>query len=141
MRIMAFDYGTKRIGIAVTDPLQIIANALTTVHPDDIWTFLETYLQQEPVSTFVVGMPRQMDGTPSQSAPHVVGFVRKLRRTYPQIPVETIDERFTSKMATASILAAGARKKQRQDKALVDTVSATLILQSYLEMRQLSGSN
>lgn len=134
MRIMAFDYGTKRIGIAVTDPLQIIANALTTVHPDDIWTFLETYLQQEPVSTFVVGMPRQMDGTPSQSAPHVVGFVRKLRRTYPQIPVETIDERFTSKMATASILAAGARKKQRQDKALVDTVSATLILQSYLEM-------
>lgn len=141
MRIMAFDYGTKRIGIAVTDPLQIIANALTTVHPDDIWTFLETYLQQEPVSTFVVGMPRQMDGTPSQSAPHVVGFVRKLRRTYPQIPVETIDERFTSKMATASILAAGARKKQRQDKALVDTVSATLILQSYLEMRQLSGNN
>lgn len=139
MRIMAFDYGTKRIGIAVTDPLQIIANALTTVHPEHIWTFLTDYLQQESVSTFVVGMPRQLDGTPSQSAPHVVGFVRKLRRTYPHIPVETIDERFTSKMASASILAAGARKKQRQDKALVDTVSATLILQSYLEMRELSG--
>lgn len=141
MRIMAFDYGTKRIGIAVTDPLQIIANALTTVHPEHIWTFLTDYLQQESVSTFVVGMPRQLDGTPSQSAPHVVGFVRKLRRTYPHIPVETIDERFTSKMASASILAAGARKKQRQDKALVDTVSATLILQSYLEMRELSGND
>lgn len=139
MRIMAFDYGTKRIGIAVTDPLQLIATALTTVHPENIEEFLSEYLQREPVSQFVVGMPLQMDGTPSQSATHIVGFIRKLKRKYPQIPVEEMDERFTSKMATASILAAGAKQKQRRDKALVDTVSATLILQSYLEKRELRG--
>lgn len=139
MRIMAFDYGTKRIGIAVTDPLQLIATALTTVHPKNIDEFLSEYLQKEPVSQFVVGMPLQMDGTPSQSAGHIVGFIRKLKRQYPQIPVEEMDERFTSKMATASILAAGAKQKQRRDKALVDTVSATLILQSYLEKRELRG--
>ena len=136
---MAFDYGTKRIGIAVTDPLQLIATALTTVHPENIEEFLSEYLQREPVSQFVVGMPLQMDGTPSQSATHIVGFIRKLKRKYPQIPVEEMDERFTSKMATASILAAGAKQKQRRDKALVDTVSATLILQSYLEKRELRG--
>ena len=139
MRIMAFDYGTKRVGIAVTDPLQLIANALTTIHPEHVWTYLTDYLKQEAVETFVVGMPLQMDGTPSQSTPHIRGFVRKLKRTYPDIAVETMDERFTSKMATASILASGAKQKQRRDKALVDAVSATLILQSYMEKRELSG--
>ncbi|HZH55229.1 MAG TPA: Holliday junction resolvase RuvX [Sphingobacteriaceae bacterium] len=139
MRIMAFDYGTKRIGVAVTDPLQIIANALTTVHPDEVWNFLAKYLEQEPVAKFIVGLPLQMDGTPSQSSSHVVGFVRKLKKTYPQIPVETMDERFTSKMATASILASGANRKQRRDKSLVDAVSATLILQSYMEKVALQG--
>lgn len=135
MRIMAFDYGTKRIGIAVTDPLQIIANALTTVHPESIWDFLKKYTENEEIETFVVGMPVQLDGTPSQSAQHVVGFVRKLKKTYPDTSVELIDERFTSKMATAAILASGAKKQQRQDKALVDAVSATLILQSYMEKK------
>lgn len=135
MRIMAFDYGTKRIGIAVTDPLQIIANALTTVHPESIWDFLKKYTENEEIETFVVGMPVQLDGTPSQSAQHVVGFVRKLKKTYPNISVELIDERFTSKMATAAILASGAKRQQRQDKALVDAVSATLILQSYMEKK------
>jgi len=136
MRIMAFDYGTKRIGIAVTDPLQLIAGALDTVHPEHIWDYLERYLATESVSEFVVGMPLQMDGSPSQSAQHVRGFSRKLKKKYPAIPVHFMDERFTSKMATASILASGARRKQRQDKALVDTVSAVLILQSYMEKRE-----
>jgi putative Holliday junction resolvase len=136
---MAFDYGTKRIGIAVTDPLQLIANALTTLHPNEMDAFLAKYLQEEAVELFVVGMPKQMDGTPSQSTQHIVGFIRKLRRQYPHIPVVEIDERFTSKMATASILAAGAKQKQRRDKALVDAVSATIILQSYMEKREFGG--
>ena len=135
MRIMAFDYGTKRVGIAVTDPLQLIATALDTVHAKDVLTYVKTYLSGEAVAAFVVGMPRQVDGTESESAQHVRGFVRSLRRTFPTIPVETIDERFTSKMASASISQSGMTKKRRQDKALIDRVSAVLILQSYLERR------
>jgi len=135
MRIMAFDYGVKRIGVAVTDPLQLIATALTTVHPEDIWTFLADYLQQEAVETFVVGQPLQLDGTASESAPHVVGFVRKLKKTFPTIAVVEVDERFTSKMAASVIAQSGKGKKKRQEKGLVDTVSATIILQSYLETK------
>ncbi len=135
MRLMAFDYGTKRIGIAVTDPLQIIANALTTIHPNTILEFLKEYLASEQVETFVVGMPRQLDGTDSQSASHVVGFIRLLKKTYPDIPVAQVDERFTSKMASAVIAQSGLRKGKRQEKGLVDTVSATIILQSYMESR------
>lgn len=135
MRILAFDYGTKRVGIAVTDPLQLIATALDTVHTKDVLAYLKDYLDRENVSTFVVGEPRQLDGTKSRSAPHVKGFVRTLRRTFPAIPVETIDERFTSKIASASIAQSGMTKKKRQDKALIDSVSAVLILQSYLERR------
>ncbi|WP_270089228.1 Holliday junction resolvase RuvX [Sphingobacterium sp. SYP-B4668] len=135
MRLMAFDYGTKRIGIAVTDPLQIIANALTTIHPNTILEFLKEYLVSEQVETFVVGMPRQLDGTDSQSASHVVGFIRLLKKTYPDIPVVQVDERFTSKMASAVIAQSGLRKGKRQEKGLVDTVSATIILQSYMESR------
>jgi len=135
MRLMAFDYGTKRIGVAVTDPMQIIATALTTVHPQDIWTFLTDYLQTEQIETFVVGKPKQLDGSDSESASHVVGFIRKLKKTYPTIPVMEIDERFTSKMASAAIAQSGKKKKDRQQKGLVDTVSATIILQSYMEGR------
>lgn len=135
MRIMAFDYGVKRIGVAVTDPLQLIATALTTVHPEDIWTFLGDYLQQEAVETFVVGQPLQLDGTASESAPHVIGFVRKLKKTFPTIVVVEVDERFTSKMAASVIAQSGKGKKKRQEKGLVDTVSATIILQSYLETK------
>ncbi|MBE8722110.1 Holliday junction resolvase RuvX [Sphingobacterium pedocola] len=137
MRIMAFDYGTKRIGIAVTDPLQIIATALTTVHPEEIWSFIDNYLQGETVATFVVGKPLQMDGSDSESAQHVLGFVRKLKKTYPQIPVAEIDERFTSKMASAAIAQSGKKKSKRQEKGLVDTVSATIILQSYMQKKEL----
>jgi len=135
MRIMAFDYGTKRVGIAVTDPLQLIATALDTVHAKDVLAYVTAYLAVEAVSTFVVGMPRQLDGTDSEAAQHVKGFVRSLRRTFPTIPVETIDERFTSRIASASIAQSGLSKKRRQDKGLVDSVSAVLILQSFLEKR------
>jgi len=132
-RIMAFDYGTKRIGIAVTDPLQIIATGLDTVHPKDVVDYLKKYLQTEQVERFVVGEPKQMDNTPSQSAIHVKGFVTLLGKNFPQVPVTMLDERFTSKMASAAILASGRNKKDRQDKALVDTVSATILLQNYME--------
>ena len=132
-RIIAFDYGTKRIGIAVTDPLQIIATGLTTVHPKDVVEFLKKYMLTEEVERFVVGEPRQMDGTPSQSAPHVKGFVTILRKSFPGMPIETIDERFTSKMASAAIAQSGLKKNERQKKELIDTVSATIILQSYME--------
>lgn len=135
MRIMAFDYGTKRIGVAVTDPMQIIATALTTVHPDDIWRFLNEYVATEPVETFVVGKPLQMDGSASQSAQYVVGFVRKLRKTFPAIKVVEVDERFTSKMASQVIAQSGKAKNKRQDKSLIDTVSATIILQTFMETK------
>jgi len=129
---MAFDYGTKRIGIAVTDPLQIIATGLDTIHPNAIIEYLKKYMQTEPVERFIVGEPKQMDNTPSQSAPHVKGFVNLLKKQFPDIPIEMLDERFTSKMATAAIIQSGRNKKDRQDKALVDTVSATILLQSYM---------
>lgn len=134
-RIMAFDYGTKRIGIAVTDPLQMIATGLETVHPNQIVEYLKKYLQTEQVERFVVGEPKQMDNTPSQSAMHVKGFVNLLKKTFPDTPVEMLDERFTSKMASAAILAGGVKKSGRQDKALVDTVSAVILLQSWMERR------
>jgi putative Holliday junction resolvase len=129
---MAFDYGTKRIGIAVTDPLQMIATGLDTVHPNQIIEYLKKYLQTEQVERFILGDPKQMDGTPSQSAPHVKGFSNLLKKTFPDIPVEMFDERFTSKMASAAILQSGIKKSARQEKGLVDTVSATILLQSWL---------
>jgi len=137
MRAMAFDYGTKRIGIAVTDNTKIIASPLDTVHPEKIWDFLKSYLQKEEVDTFIVGDPKQMDGTPSQSAPHVVGFVRKLKKKYPNIKTHMQDERFTSKIAEQSLRQTVKNKKMRSQKELVDQVSATLILQSYLESQSL----
>jgi putative Holliday junction resolvase len=129
---MAFDYGTKRIGIAVTDPLQLIATALTTVHPNDIFEFLKKYIETEDVERFVVGKPLRLDGTDSQSAPHVVGFIRLLKKHFPSIDVVTIDERYTSKMASESIAQSDLKRAKRQDKALIDRISAVLILQSYM---------
>ena len=136
-RIMAFDFGTKRLGIAVTDPLQLFATGLTTIHPKDVIEFLKKYLQTEQVETFIVGEPKQMNGTPSQSAPQVKGFVTILKKNFPDIPVEMMDERFTSKMASATIAQSGLKKSDRQNKALIDTVSATIILQSYMEKKSL----
>ncbi len=134
-RLIAFDYGTKRIGIAVTDPLQIIATGLTTIHPKDILDFLKKYMQTEQVERFIVGEPKQMDGSASQSAMHVKGFITLLKKNFPGIPIDRIDERFTSKMASAAIALSGLKKTDRQKKELIDTVSATIILQSYMERK------
>jgi putative Holliday junction resolvase len=135
MRILAFDYGTKRIGIAVTDPLQIIATGLDTIHPKDIVEYLKNYLARESVELFVVGEPLQMDGTPSQSTPHIKGFITILKKHFPEIPIERIDERFTSKMASAVVAQSGFKRSDRRDKARLDTISATIILQTYLEKK------
>jgi len=134
-RILAVDYGSKRVGLAVTDELQLIANPLTTVHSKDIFTFLKAYMLREPVDCIVVGEPRQMNNKPSESVLVIESFVKHLHKEFPDIPVERVDERFTSKMATDSIRESGVNRKRRQDKALVDTVSATLILQSFMEGR------
>ena len=137
MRVLAFDYGTKRIGIAVTDPLQIIATGLDTIHPKDIIEYLKKYLSTEQVELFVVGEPRQMNGSPSQSAPHIKGFITTLNKNFPEIPVEQIDERFTSKMASAVVAQSGFKKTDRQNKERLDTISATIILQTYLQKKSM----
>lgn len=133
---MAIDYGTKRTGLAVTDPLQIIANGLDTVPTPEVLDYLQAYLATEQVDTIVVGEPMHMDGQPAQIAHLVVGFVRKLKKLFPEVVVVTHDERFTSEDAKRIILQSGAKKKKRRDKGLVDKVSAVLILQDYLEERR-----
>lgn len=133
-RIVAIDYGQKRCGIAVTDEMKIIATGLTTVRTHDLETFLMEYVKMNQVECFVVGEPRQMNNTPSESAKFIEPFVRRLKRLFPEIPVARHDERFTSLMASRTIREAGLKKRDRQDKALVDTVSATILLQSYMEL-------
>ncbi len=132
-RIVAIDYGNKRVGLAVTDPLKLIATPLDTIHTKDIFTFLKTYIQQQEVEAFVVGMPKNLMNNPTDVTSAVIGFVRKLQKEIPTIPVHTLDERFTSRIAFQAMIAGGLKKKDRQNKATVDKVSATLILQSYLE--------
>lgn len=132
-RILAFDYGTKRIGLAVTDPLQIIATGLDTIHPRDIIDYLKKYMLKEEIEAFVLGDPKQMDGSPSDSAQHVKGFSRTLKKTFPDIPQHWIDERFTSKLAHQAIMQSGLKKMDRQNKERVDTISATIILQYFME--------
>lgn len=131
-RILALDYGKVRTGIAVTDELQLIASGLTTVATPDLIAFLDDYFKKEAVERIVVGLPKQMDNTPSESEVLIQGFLKKLTAKFPTIPVERQDERFTSKMAVQSMLESGMKKKKRRDKALVDEISATLILQAYL---------
>lgn len=132
-RIIAFDYGTKRIGIAVTDPLQIIATGLETVHPKDIMEYLKKYVLREPVEAFVIGEPKQMDGTPSDSAQQVKGFSTLLKKNFPAIPQYWVDERFTSKLAHRTILESGLKKQDRRNKERVDTIAATIILQYFMQ--------
>ncbi len=136
-RILSIDYGQKRVGIAVTDELRIIANGLKTVAAKDIWTFLKGYLSAENVDCIVVGKPTDMMNKPSDASRFIEPFVKKLRKTYPDMKVDRFDERFTSKIAQEAMLAGGLGKKRRQDKALVDTISATLILQSYMSAIEL----
>lgn len=137
-RIIAIDYGQKRTGLAVTDPDQIIATSLTTVRSMDVITFLKEYISREPVVKLIVGEPRQMNYEVSESEKFIEPFIRQLQKQFPSIPVERVDERFTSKMAVQSIKESGLKKKDRQNKSLIDTVSATILLQSYLS-RPFSG--
>ena len=131
-RLMAIDYGSKRVGIAVSDPLQIIATGLTTVHSKELIEFLKTYISKEEVECIVVGEPKRLNNEPSDSARFIEPFVVHLKRTFPTIKVERMDERFTSKMAFQTMIDSGLKKKARQNKELVDEISATIILQSYM---------
>ena len=138
-RIMAIDYGRKRSGIAVTDVLQMIANGLTTVPTQELLQFVLDYVAKEPVEKILVGLPRQMNNEPSENLKHIEPFVRSLQKSLPSsISVEYVDERFTSVLAHQAMVDGGLKKKARQDKALVDEISATIILQSYLESKRLS---
>ena len=137
MRILSIDYGKKRTGIAVTDPAQIIANGLTTVETPKLLAFLKDYVQHEQVERFVIGLPTQPNGQPSENQQRVLVFAEKLEKMLPDIPIEFYDERFTSVLAHQTILDSGIGKKRRQtDKGLVDEISACIILQSYMELRR-----
>lgn len=135
-RIIALDYGKKRTGVAVTDPLQIIANGLATVPTSTVLDFVMNYVKEESVERIIVGYPKQMNNEDSENMKRIIPFVNLLRKRLPLIPVELYDERFTSVLAHRAILESGLRKKARQNKALVDEVSATIILQSYMESKQ-----
>ncbi|MCC7317692.1 MAG: Holliday junction resolvase RuvX [Bacteroidales bacterium] len=132
-RILAIDYGQKRSGIAVTDPLQMIANGLQTIPSKELIAFITAYLGKESVNCIVIGEPRDMQNNASDASRFVEPFVRNLRKVFPNVVIERYDERFTSKMAFQSMIDAGLNKKKRQDKALIDTISATIMLQSYME--------
>ncbi|WP_295986431.1 Holliday junction resolvase RuvX [uncultured Algibacter sp.] len=131
-RILAIDFGTKRTGIAVTDELQIIASGLTTVDTKQLLQFLKDYIVNEAVELFLVGEPKQMDNSASESEVYILPFISKLEKAFPNIPIKRVDERFTSKMAFQTMIDSGLKKNQRKNKALIDEISATLILQSYL---------
>ena len=131
-RILALDYGTKRTGIAVTDELQIIASGLTTVETRNLMEFLKEYISKELVELFIIGEPKQMNNQASESEASIKLFITKLTKAIPNIPIIRVDERFTSKMAFKTMIDSGLKKNQRKNKALVDEISATLILQSYL---------
>ncbi|TCI91121.1 Holliday junction resolvase RuvX [Tenacibaculum sp. M341] len=131
-RILAIDFGLKRTGLAVTDELQIIASGLTTVDTKELLPFLKDYISKENVELFVIGKPKQMDNTDSESEVLIKDFLEKLQKQIPQMPIKRVDERFTSKMAFQTMIDSGLKKKQRRNKALVDEISATIILQSYL---------
>lgn len=137
-RIIGIDYGTKRTGIAVSDPLQIIAGGLDTIPTNQVLDFLTRYMAEEEVEIIVVGEPKYPDGNPSQIAHLVVGFVRQLQRAFPQVEIEMQDERFTSEEAKDVIRQVGMGKQKRRDKSLVDKVSATIILQNFMEKRRYS---
>lgn len=135
-RIMAIDYGRKRVGVAVTDPMQLIAGGLTTVPSKDILDFIQQYVATQEVETIVVGLPKQMNNQPSESMRYITPFVNALKKRLPAIQVDFFDERFTSVLAHRAMLDGGLKKKDRQNKALVDEISATIILQDYLESKR-----
>ena len=137
MRILSIDYGTKRTGLAVTDPLQLIAGGLATVSTSELFEFLARYVAQEQVERIVVGKPMQPNGSPSENMARVEQFVARWRKQYPSIPIEYYDERYTSVLAHRTIIESGIRKKERRDnKGLVDTISATILLQDWMESQK-----
>ena len=135
-RLLAIDYGTKRVGLAVTDYMQVIATKLTTVSTIDIFPYLKEYMSREEVDAIVVGNPKKLDNTPSESAKAVNLFVDNLAKTFPDKDIYMIDERFTSKIASQTIAQWGMKKKKRQDKGLIDAVAAVLILQDFMQMKK-----
>ena len=137
-RLLAIDYGRKRTGIAVSDTLQLIANGLTTVPSHQLIVFLKDYIQNESVERIIIGLPRQMNYEESESMQYIKPFVKKLQKEFPDMPVEYFDERFTSIMAHQTMIDGGVKKKQRQNKALVDEISATIILQGYMESQRMN---
>ena len=136
-RLLSIDYGKKRTGIAVSDPLQIIANGLTTVETSKLFEFLEDYLKKEEVESIIVGLPKQMSGELSENMKRIEPFVNRLKKIYPTINIEYFDERFSSKLAHRAMIDGGLKKQDRRNKALVDEISATIILQGYMESRRL----
>ena len=136
MRILSVDYGQKRTGLAVTDPLQIIAGGLATVSTSALFDYLKDYISKEPVERIIIGEPRQPNGEPSENLVRVQQFVNRWRKSMPQVPIEFYDERFTSVLAHQAMLDGGLKKKARQNKALVDEISATILLQNYMESRK-----
>ena len=135
-RILSIDYGRKRTGIAVTDPLQIIAGGLATVSTSELFDWLQQYVSREEVERIVIGEPRQPNGQPSENLQRVQQFVNRWRKEHPELPIDYYDESFTSVLAHQAMLDGGLRKKARQDKALVDEISATIILEDYLRSRK-----
>ena len=135
-RILSIDYGRKRTGLAVTDPLQIIAGGLATVSTSELFDWLQAYIQREQVERIVIGEPRQPNGEPSENLQRVQQFVNRWRNVHPEIPIDYYDERYTSVLAHQAMIAGGLRKKARQNKALVDEISATIILEDYLRSRK-----
>lgn len=135
-RILSIDYGKKRTGIAVTDPLQIIAGGLATVSTSELFDWLKAYLAKEAVERIIIGEPRQPNGQPSENLQRVQQFVNRWRKAVPEVPIEYFDERFTSVLAHQAMLDGGLKKKARQDKALVDEISATIILEDYLRNKK-----
>lgn len=136
MRILSIDYGKKRTGLAVTDPLQIIAGGLATVATAELFQYLNDYIAREPVERIVIGEPRQSNGQPSENLQRVQQFVNRWKKARPDVPIEFFDERFTSVLAHQAMLDGGLKKKARQNKALVDEISATIILQDYMRARK-----
>ena len=136
-RILSIDYGKKRTGLAVTDPLQLIAGGLATVVTSELFAFLQQYIAREPVERIVIGEPRQPNGQPSENLQRVQQFVNRWRKAMPQIPIDYYDERFTSVLAHQAMIDGGLRKKARQDKALVDEISATIIREDYMRSRKM----
>lgn len=135
-RIISIDYGKRRTGIAVTDPLQIIANGLATVSTSQLYRFLVDYMSKEQIERIVIGKPMQPNGKPSENLVRVQQFVAQWKKAHPDVPIDYVDERFTSVLAHRAMIDGGLHKKARQDKALVDEISATIILQSYMEGRR-----